>query len=99
MVEYYIRRLNNLKFEVAKFEERKEPAAVYSVRYSELSNTGRCNCPASFRKAFRRNAGTGSADKHVRMVADWLKSGQPIPEVFKYLPEVFKHGCDKKSRY
>ena len=74
MIEYYIRRLGKLSFEVSKFEETKAPTCVYNVDYSPLTNSGRCNCFAFFK--------VGQQDKHIEMVRDWLKAGSPIPLQF-----------------
>lgn len=54
------------KFTVAKFEGGDEPKVVYDVTYNPETGYGKCDCPAA---AYR---GTGSGDKHVLMVKQWL---------------------------
>lgn len=44
MVEYLIRKKNNLDVEISKFEQDKEPLGVYTV-----SSRG-CTCPAAWRR-------------------------------------------------
>ena len=57
-------------YTVAKFRpgDSGAPAVVYEVVFNPDTGYGRCNCPAA---AYRN---TGSADKHCKMVADWLKT-------------------------
>lgn len=59
-------------FTVTKFEGGDQPTGSYKVLYNPISGYGRCDCPA----AVYRN--TGSADKHVKMVAQWLQSREGL---------------------
>ena len=56
MVEYLIRKKNNLDVEISKFEQDKEPLGVYTV-----SSRG-CTCPAAWRR---------KTCKHSKMVKFW----------------------------
>jgi hypothetical protein len=68
-VEYFVKQVDDVHFEVAKFNFRvgSEPIAVYKVRYNPATGAGRCDCPAA---SYR---GTGAEDKHVKMVKEWLE--------------------------
>jgi hypothetical protein len=67
---YVVGRLGEQLFSVAKFEDGREaPSSVYNVTFDPATGTGLCNCPA----AGWRN--TGSNDKHVALVRDFLKQG------------------------
>lgn len=57
------------KYQVTKFSG-DTPLNVYNVTYNPQTGYGRCDCPAG---SYRH---TGSADKHVKMVAEWLKKQQ-----------------------
>lgn len=78
--EYYVKRLGPNAFEVAKFPAGfggDQPLVVYNVMYSPDGNLGKCDCPAA---TYR---GTGKNDKHVKLVAEWVKNGDrwlPIEE-------------------
>lgn len=73
--DYVIARLGPAKFQVAKFGDSEQPLAVYTVEYSVESDKGKCDCQAAIYR------GTGSQDKHVRMVAQWVKNGDsPTPK-------------------
>jgi uncharacterized Zn finger protein len=61
-MEYYVKRKSPLVFEVAKFDGRKEPNAVYSVTFDGKST--HCDCPAGSR---------GIACKHLGMVSKFIK--------------------------
>lgn len=69
--EYYIKRIDATHFEVAKFAtlDGDQPLAVYRVRWDTARMSGRCDCPAG---SYR---GTGTNDKHVQMVAQWVSNG------------------------
>lgn len=40
---YTVRYIKDHTFEIARFDDRKEPLAVYTVSH------GKCSCPASYR--------------------------------------------------
>jgi hypothetical protein len=58
-------------FSVTKFGDGDFPLNTYTVLYNPITGYGKCDCPAA---AYRN---TGSADKHVKMVAAWLNKIEP----------------------
>lgn len=73
--EYYIARVpgSDRDFTVAKFDSMEggeQPLAVYNVRYDKDKQSGKCNCHAAVYR------GTGSNDKHVLMVRQWIIDGE-----------------------
>lgn len=79
--EYYIRRKEG-QFEVAKFEGRSWPSAVYYV----FHNTDGWNCTCS---GAMRNGG-GINEKHVQMVGKWLAMGCQLPLALQDFVNPFK---------
>lgn len=65
--DYQPRRGTDLVVEVAKFNGRTRPEAVYTV--SRHSSRWTCDCAAGYR----------GACKHVRMVEEWVRAGRPSP--------------------
>lgn len=70
MTEYYIRRLLNGSYDVAKFEGADIPAALYSVSIRKPRPV--CSCPG-----FRKQPHC----KHVRMVEAFINRGEQNPLV------------------
>lgn len=71
--EYYVRRTGPKEFEVSKFDSMEggdQPLATYNITYDSHSQKGKCNCQAA---TYR---GTGSNDKHVGIVRDWITGGE-----------------------
>lgn len=68
MAEYYIKQISDTVFEVSKFGDSDLPVAVYTVEYNSTTGKGKCNCPAAI---YRK---TGSKDKHVQLIIEWLNS-------------------------
>lgn len=58
---YTVRKIDFEEFQIAKWEDRKEPEAVYTVRNS------RCSCPASYRS---------KTCKHKKLVSEYLKTSE-----------------------
>jgi hypothetical protein len=68
---YLIRQVKKDEYEIAKFTDGKQPETIYNVWYN--GHDGTCNCPASWRD------GGGPEHKHVKMVAEWIAAGKPLP--------------------
>ena len=74
-VDYVIAKLEAPnRYQVSKFGDGAAPLQVYTVTYNPETGYGKCDCPAG---AYR---GTGSADKHVKMVKGWLTAQLPGAE-------------------
>lgn len=76
--EYYVRRIDEVTFEVAKFRDMsggEQPSRVYTVNWNAARGTGKCNCPAG---SYR---GTGKNDKHVLMVQQWIAGGEKVTAI------------------
>lgn len=59
-MDYFIRKLNNKVYQIAKFEETKEPTELYTVTENLSNGYFHCNC-----MGFRRNQ--SQDHKHVIM--------------------------------
>lgn len=83
--EYYITRMSENVFKVAKFSGGEQPENVYYVTMKKVTGflpsadpnsegkeyiEMRCDCP-------NRRRGRGTNDKHGQMVAKWLLAGEP----------------------
>ena len=87
MVEYLIRKKNNLDVEISKFEQDKEPLDVYTV-----SSRG-CTCPAAWRRKTCKhtrmaNFWTNKLDSEVGAVLGFNENDHPykINNLFDYNP-------------
>ena len=87
MVEYLIRKKNNLDVEISKFEQYKEPLDVYTV-----SSRG-CTCPAAWRRKTCKhtrmaNFWTNKLDSEVGAVLGFNENDYPykINNLFDYNP-------------
>lgn len=71
--EYYVRRIGEINYEVAKFSSMtggEQPLVVYKVVYDPSRGRGKCDCPAG---TYRQ---TGINDKHVKIVQQWIAGGE-----------------------
>lgn len=59
-------------YTVTKFGDGGEPLVTYNVVYNHETGYGRCDCPAA---TYR---GTGSADKHVVLVKNWILAQKKV---------------------
>lgn len=75
--EYFIRRLSQMEFEARKFSpENNATKEVYTLKILTRGKEVRgldCNCMAGV------NRGLDYVCKHKRMVAQFLKAGEPQP--------------------
>ncbi len=60
MTDYFIRHLTPRVTQIAKFEDSKEPEAIYKVTENTANNYYHCDCPG-----FRRNQ--AQDHKHILM--------------------------------
>ena len=73
MAEYYIKRLDPSRIEVAKFTGGDAPASVYTVEeYKDSDYVWRCECAATL---YHRH----KECRHVKMVHQFLAAKEPIP--------------------
>jgi len=78
--EYYVRRLGEINYEVAKFSSMsggEQPLVVYNVVYDPVRARGKCDCPAG---TYRQ---TGINDKHVQIVRDWIAGGEQLTALLR----------------
>jgi hypothetical protein len=60
MTDYFVRNLTPRKYQIAKFEDGKEPTEIYTVTENTSNDYFHCDC-----QGFRRNQ--SQEHKHIRM--------------------------------
>jgi len=72
-VEYYLKRIDDTHFNIAKFGEASgdQPENEYHVQWNQGKDDMHCDCP-------NRRKGRGVNDKHGAMVRSWLSLGEPV---------------------
>lgn len=71
MAEYYLKRLDPGRVEVAKFDGGDQPAAVYTME--DYPGGYICACPRAFHFPKRRDC------KHHKMLKAFVEAGEPSP--------------------
>lgn len=75
MAEYFIKRLDQSRIQVAKFDGGPEPASFYTVEeYPNTDYVWRCECAATLYHRKREC-------RHVKMVHQFLAAKEPVPFV------------------
>lgn len=78
--EYYVRHCGGIDYQVSKFDSMvggEQPLATYDVKYNPSTGYGKCNCHAA---VYRQ---TGSTDKHVLMVKEWIETGRKMQAIVR----------------
>jgi hypothetical protein len=70
-MEYYIKRIDGARVEIAKFDGGDQPKAVYNAEFYADAGRWKCGCPAGL---YRKKE-----CKHIPMLQLFVESGEPVP--------------------